>query len=71
MITPDQIDQTYYRTIPVQAKQFHEPFEVQTLDGIVGGNAADYVILDQGHMIVVAKDVFEAETSGASYEDRS
>lgn len=47
------------KPIPIQAIQISEPFEVQTLEGLMKGKAGDYLIRGvQGEYYICDKDVF-------------
>ncbi|MEP7254385.1 MAG: hypothetical protein ABI666_01350 [Ferruginibacter sp.] len=48
------------KPIPVRCIQINEPFEVQTLEGIMKGQPGDWLMIGvNGEMYPCAKDIFE------------
>jgi hypothetical protein len=48
------------KPIPVRCIQIAEPFEVETLEGVMKGKPGDWLITGiHGEMYPVAKDIFE------------
>ena len=48
------------KPIPISAARIDEPFEVQTLEGTMTGNAGDYLAIGvRGEMYLVKKEIFE------------
>ena len=54
----------YLKTATVKAKQMSEPFEVETLEGTMRGNAGDYLCIGvEGEQWPIKKQIFEATYS--------
>jgi len=48
------------RPIPIQAVQINEEFEVETLEGVMKGNAGDFLIIGiKGEPYPCKKEIFE------------
>lgn len=48
------------KPIPIRCIQIHEPFVVETKEGILKGNAGDYLMVGvQGEMYPCNKEIFE------------
>jgi hypothetical protein len=48
------------KPIPVKFIQMHEPFQVETMEGMLEGKAGDYLMIGvKGEMYPIAKDVFQ------------
>jgi hypothetical protein len=48
------------KPIPIQAARIDEPFEVQTLEGTMTGNAGDYLLIGVlGELYPCKKEIFE------------
>lgn len=48
------------KPIPVRCIQLHEPFEVETLEGIFTGKAGDYLVIGvAGEMYPCEQEIFE------------
>jgi len=51
----------YRKTATTKARQVHEPFKVQTTEGVMEGQAGDYLCLDNaGNPYPCARAVFES-----------
>ncbi|MCC7298268.1 MAG: hypothetical protein IT244_08045 [Bacteroidia bacterium] len=49
------------KPIPMQCCQIHEPFEIETLEGVMKAEAGDWLIVgSKGEMWAIKKDIFEA-----------
>jgi len=48
------------KPIPVRCIQITEPFEVETIEGVMKGQAGDWLVSGiHGEMYPIAKDIFE------------
>ena len=48
------------KPIPVRCFQIHESFEVETLEGVMKGQAGDWLMVGiHGEMYPIAKEIFE------------
>lgn len=48
------------KPIPIEAVQINEPFEVQTMEGLMKGKAGDYLITGvRGEQYPCDKEIFE------------
>jgi hypothetical protein len=48
------------RPIPIRCIQMHEPFVVETKEGVLKGNAGDYLMVGvKGEMYPCSKEIFE------------
>lgn len=51
----------FTKTTPAYAAQMHEPFEVETLEGLHTGKAGDWLAIGpHGEMYPIDREVFEA-----------
>lgn len=61
----EQLDTSDFGTyvkkpVPVRAKQIHEEFEVETLEGIMRGHPGDYLIVGTyGELYPCRREIFE------------
>lgn len=52
------------KPIPVKCIQLEEPFEVETMEGIMQGKAGDWLIVGiHGEMYPIDKTIFEKHTT--------
>lgn len=58
---PDlEFRQAVKKPIPIRCVQIDEPFQVETLEGLMQGKAGDWLIIGvQGEMYPIDKDIFE------------
>ena len=48
------------KPIPIRCIQIPEPFEVETLEGVMKGQSGDWLVVGiHGEMYPIAKDIFE------------
>ena len=48
------------KPIPVRCIQINEPFEVETLEGVMKGRPGDWLMVDiHGEMYPISKEIFE------------
>ncbi|HEY1022870.1 MAG TPA: hypothetical protein VGE06_11190 [Flavisolibacter sp.] len=58
---PDyNFQQAVKKPIPIRCTQLHEPFQIETMEGLMQGKAGDYLIIGtKGEMYPCDKTIFE------------
>lgn len=52
--------QAIKKPIPIRCTQISEPFEVETLEGVMKGQPGDWLVVGvHGEMYPIAKDIFD------------
>lgn len=55
-----EFKQAVKKPVPVRCIQLHEPFRVETMEGVMEGKAGDYLIIGvKGEMYPCDKTIFE------------